>query len=102
SISKYVHELVAAAFHGPRPERLQILHGNDHKKDNRPANLRYGTKFENYMDAVKNGRTKSKLNLRDINWVKKNKRLGVDKLSKLFKVPKSTIKMMLNGKTYKE
>src|SRR5690554_3945556 len=65
NVSKYVHELIAITFHGPRPEGMQILHGNDIKKDNRAANLRYGTKFENYLDAVKNGRTKSKLNLRD-------------------------------------
>ena len=44
---KYVHQLVAEAFHGPRPEGLVCDHINQDKFDNRADNLRYVTKEEN-------------------------------------------------------
>lgn len=50
-----VHQLVAEAFHGPRPEGLLVCHINDVKTDNRPENLQYGTRSENGRDAVRNG-----------------------------------------------
>ncbi|QBX36886.1 hypothetical protein E4M02_04415 [Brevundimonas sp. S30B] len=46
-----VHSLVAAAFHGPRPDGLDIAHGNCIKTDNRPSNLRYATRSENLRDS---------------------------------------------------
>lgn len=52
-----VHSLVCAAFHGPRPEGLVCRHLNDEKHDNRPANLKWGTRKENSQDAIVNGRT---------------------------------------------
>jgi hypothetical protein len=50
-----VHLLVAETFHGPRPEGLLTRHLNDDRLDNRPENLAYGTKFDNWQDAVANG-----------------------------------------------
>lgn len=43
----HVHQLVAAAFHGPCPEGLVIDHKNTNKHDNRPDNLEYVTNTEN-------------------------------------------------------
>jgi hypothetical protein len=37
-----VHDLVAAAFLGPRPKGLAVKHGPGGKHDNRPENLAYG------------------------------------------------------------
>jgi hypothetical protein len=51
-ICKTVHSLVALAFHGPRPEGLDVAHGNCVKTDNRPSNLRYCTRSENLLDSV--------------------------------------------------
>lgn len=51
SLTKTVHSLVAAAFHGPRPEGLDIAHGNCVKTDNRPSNLRYATRSDNLLDS---------------------------------------------------
>lgn len=42
--SKPVHQLVAAAFIGPRPEVFDIDHINSDPRDNRAANLRYVTR----------------------------------------------------------
>ncbi len=51
-----VHSLVALAFHGPRPEGLEVRHLNGDPTDNRPENLRYGTHAENMQDKVAHGR----------------------------------------------
>lgn len=42
-----VHQLVAAAFHGPRPKDSVVMHMNHTPWDNRPGNLSYGTVGEN-------------------------------------------------------
>nr|WP_314187459.1 NUMOD4 motif-containing HNH endonuclease [uncultured Brevundimonas sp.] len=49
--TRTVHSLVALAFHGPRPEGLDVAHGNCIKTDNRPSNLRYATRSENLIDS---------------------------------------------------
>lgn len=51
-ICKTVHSLVALAFHGPRPEGLDVAHGNCVKTDNRPSNLRYATRSDNMLDSL--------------------------------------------------
>lgn len=49
-----VHDLVAAAFLGPRPEGLDVLHADDDGHANHLDNLRYGTALENSADAFWN------------------------------------------------
>lgn len=51
-----VHSLVMAAFVGPRPEGYDICHSNDDRSDPRLENLRYDTRRENNLDAVKRNR----------------------------------------------
>ena len=53
--SRTVHSLVAEAFIGPRPEGCEVLHADGSRDNNRAANLRYGTRSENNLDAVKHG-----------------------------------------------
>lgn len=48
----YVHELVAAAFIGPRPSGQQIRHLNSIGTDNRAKNLAYGSQADNEADKV--------------------------------------------------
>lgn len=50
-----VHQLVAAAFLGPCPQGLGVLHNNGTQTDNRAINLRYGTQRDNLLDAVRHG-----------------------------------------------
>lgn len=51
----YVHELVALAFIGPRPEGLSINHKDGDKTNNVVANLEYVTHAENMAHAAKAG-----------------------------------------------
>ena len=53
-----VHELVMAAFVGPRPEGMQVNHINGVKQDNRVGNLEYVTCRENHLHAVRTGLNK--------------------------------------------
>jgi hypothetical protein len=50
-----VHILVATAFIGPRPDGMDVCHGEGGKRDNRPENLRYGTRKENSADKMRDG-----------------------------------------------
>lgn len=50
-----VHQLVAEAFLGERPDGLDIRHVNGDKTDNRDINLRYGTRRDNIYDQVAHG-----------------------------------------------
>jgi hypothetical protein len=54
--SKFVHRLVAEAFHGKCPEGHEVCHANHVRDDNRPENLRYGTHAENIRESVRDGR----------------------------------------------
>jgi hypothetical protein len=58
-----VHRLVAAAFHGPRPEG-KIVHHKDHKKrNNKPDNLEYTTLSRNTWEAYQSGQIERKFSL---------------------------------------
>lgn len=50
-----VHGLVANAFLGKRPPRMEILHGPKGQLDNSVCNLRYGTPSENQIDRLRDG-----------------------------------------------
>ncbi|WP_341702630.1 HNH endonuclease [Ferrovibrio sp.] len=47
---RLVHQLVIEAFVGPRPDGLEVCHGNGIKDDNRLENLRYDTPAGNRAD----------------------------------------------------
>lgn len=50
--SEWVHQLVAAAFIGPRPEGCEIDHIDRDRTNARPQNLRYVTHAENVANAT--------------------------------------------------
>ena len=53
--SPKVHVLMAAAFIGPRPDRMFVLHNDDVRTNNVLSNLRYGTRVDNAADAMRHG-----------------------------------------------
>jgi hypothetical protein len=52
---RYIHQLVAEAFLGPRPLGESVRHLDDVKADNQAQNLAYGTRSENELDKTRNG-----------------------------------------------
>ncbi len=57
--NRLVHELVALAFLGPKPEGHFVNHKNLIKSDNRLENLEYLTHLENMRHFYRNGQRKS-------------------------------------------
>jgi hypothetical protein len=53
--NRLVHRMVALTFIGPCPEGEEVLHINGVPDDNRPSNLKYGTRSENMKDDYKRG-----------------------------------------------
>lgn len=54
-----VSRLVCLAFHGePAHPKLVVAHGNGVPTDNRPGNLRWATRRENYQDQILHGTSK--------------------------------------------
>lgn len=51
----WIHQLVLAAFVGPRPEGMEVAHENGDPQDNRLTNLSYKTKNGNMLDSVRHG-----------------------------------------------
>ena len=58
-VATRVHVLVAEAFHGPRPDGMEVCHRNDIRTDNRAENLYWGTHAQNLRDASVNKRMKA-------------------------------------------
>lgn len=53
--TKAVHVLVCEAFHGRRPPGMDVCHNDGDKLNNSAENLRWGTRSENNLDAVRHG-----------------------------------------------
>ena len=50
-----VHALVLEAFVGPKPDGMEARHLDGDQTNNRPDNLRWGTRSENALDKVGHG-----------------------------------------------
>lgn len=50
-----VPHLVAEAFHGPRPEGMQVCHNDGVPGNNQASNLRWDTPSENIRDVIRHG-----------------------------------------------
>lgn len=60
-----IHQLVAAAFIGPRPDGLEVCHSDGNKTHNHATNLRYDTRAANHADAARHGTLKRPRKLSD-------------------------------------
>lgn len=64
-----VHVAVALAFHGERPFfKAEVLHLNHDEVDNRPGNLRWGTRSENLKRDYARGLRKVPANFIGARW----------------------------------
>lgn len=56
-----VHRVVLEAFRGTRPTGMECRHLNGNKQDNRLCNLAWGTRSENAIDNLRQGKGKCRL-----------------------------------------
>lgn len=57
---RYVHHLVAEAWHGPRPDGLLALHADDDPENPTAGNLRWGSHADNAQDRKTNQRKEAR------------------------------------------
>ena len=51
-LCRKVHQLVLAAFQGPRPDGFVCIHADSDRSNNCLSNLRYGTQSENILQSI--------------------------------------------------
>ncbi len=100
-----VHQVVCAAFHGPRPSNKHCaLHKDDDRYNNRESNLYWGTKRQNALDREKNGSSgTARLNSIQVRWVKEiyyGDKWSIEELALLFNVKTHVIRGIVTGKSY--
>lgn len=106
-----LHRLIAEVFLGASEIKRHVLHINGNSRDNRLANLKYGTQIENYADMIRhktapigerNGQ--AVFTEEDIYQIKVigswNKFFRKD-IGRLFGTDESTISQILTGKRWK-
>ena len=105
-----IHQLVCAAWHGPRPEGMLACHRNDIKTDNRPENLYWGSRLDNAADAVLNDRQLcgeavaiSKLTAADVVEMRRLRAEGMvyQKLAERFSVTKRAAILVCKRQTWR-
>jgi len=97
-----VHILVAAAFLGPRPTGMHILHGPNGKQDNSVENLSYGTPKENALDRARDGTIRSKLSTEQVIEIRTllNQKDTCTSLAQRYKVSVKAISDIKNGRKW--
>lgn len=108
--SLLVHDLVARAFLGPRPEGLVVKHGPGGKLDNRPENLFYGlpmrgeSRSELLRRVIPKGEKHwhSKLNEQAVRVIRAlpQERGTATALAKAYGVSEVTIRNVIAGRTW--
>lgn len=98
--SRCIQHLVAEAFLGLRPDGCFVLHADDVRTNNLLGNLRYGSRSENSVDSVKNGRRLLSpddiLKIRDLS----KAGLTVLDIAGIFGVTRRFIYYILSGEQY--
>lgn len=99
-----VHQLVAAAFLGERPEGFITCHKDGNRLNNRPENLYYGTYSDNNRDTVRHGnRNRATLNpqqVREIRLLLEEGDLTRQQIADEFGISLSTVKDIRARRTY--
>lgn len=97
-----VHALVAAAFHGPKPEGKQVCHYDGNVKNNRPDNLRYGTPTTNCEDMVRHETGRPKLSRQQVEEIRRLKLQGetTRALGRAFNIDHGHVSRICAGKSW--
>lgn len=101
-----VHSLIAEAFIGPRPDGMQVRHGDGNGHNNHVLNLCYGTQIENEADKLQHGthqhgerNPSAKLSNEDAGEIRRLRSEGVSLkvIADQFGVRESTVSRIANG-----
>jgi len=120
--AKPIHQLVAAAFYGPRPADAVTRHLDGNSMNNHKDNLAWGTAKQNHEDAVRHGTRKpkpkpikreqtgggrpqgsgEKLTAEDVTVIRQRIAEGYSKssIAKVFGVSLAHVSGIANGKTW--
>lgn len=98
--SRCLHDLVLAAFVGPRPEGFDACHKDGDKIHNTVTNLRWGTRADNMRDLTRHGGRK--LTLNQAKWCRERAGLGETQtaLAREFGVCVSQMNNIVHGRRY--
>ena len=102
SFGRPVHRLVMLTFVGPPPVNQEVRHLNGNPKDNRLVNLAYGTRSENNLDVLRQGKAYRKLTTADASEIKAmlaDGRTGHEIANK-YAVSETTISHIKVGRTH--
>ncbi len=109
NITRTLHRLLLITFVGPCPEGLEALHSDGNRLNCDLSNLRWGTRQENMIDAIRHGtatigvkNARAKLTEDQVREIRRTHYGGKQTLAmaKLFNVTPCTIKNVVNNKTY--
>ncbi len=97
----FIHHLVTAAFLGPCPEGLEVMHTDDNRRNNLLGNLAYGTHKDNMRQKAIHGRAAMSLSPEEVSVIRG---LGdgftKSELSRRFNVSRTTIRAVLSRRTW--
>ncbi len=95
-----VHQLIAAAFHGPHPTDVDVRHLDGNIQNNAADNLCYGTRTDNILDVYRIGRAWRKLTLDQIKEIERrmhNGSIGAQ-VAREYDVSESTVSCIKLGR----
>ncbi len=102
--ARLVHNLVAEAFIGPRPDGFQVCHFDCDRRNNRAPNLRYDTQRNNVEDSIRLGRVVAWLSDDAVRDIKENGKAywgAAGDMARKYSVSTWTISAILNGRAWK-
>lgn len=97
-----VHQLVALTFLGPRPAGTEVCHADGNPLNNAVNNLRYDTRRENILDVYRQGAAYKKLNMNDVQQIRKllaEGRTGRE-IADRFGISPTCVTNIKNGRTF--
>ena len=97
-----VHQLVALAFLGPKPEGMEVCHTDGDPKNNAASNLRYDTRRENILDKFRQGGAHKILTVNDAVEIRRMLKEGHSsaEIAKIFNVSRACISDLKRGRTF--
>jgi hypothetical protein len=106
----YVHDLVTAAFIGPKPAGEEVRHRDGTRDNCRADNLHYGTRSSNALDRHEHGTMNQahgeahyfhKLTADDVRWIRANKgKITLREMGSALGVHHRTVQLAQNGKSW--